>query len=108
MTLDPPLWFQLPMVILAAWRAAVLLVYEGGPFGTFKRLRSFMDINHDLEGQPVSWPDHLPGSLFGCVWCLSFWTSLVLYGILWVAPPIVVVLGIWGAATYLEALRTRR
>lgn len=105
---DPPLWIQLPLVILASWRVAVLLVLEGGPWGVVRRLRNLMGFVHDDDGHPVSWPEHLPGSLFACVWCLSFWTTLALYGILWVAPYVVVVVGTWGAATYLEAVRNRR
>ena len=106
--LDPPIWLQLPLVALAAWRLAVLLVLEGGPGGIFRRLRSLVGIEHDDGGAPTSWPEHLPGSLFTCVWCLSFWTTLLLYGILLVAPYVVVVLGTWGAATYLEAYRNGR
>jgi len=106
--LDPPVWLQLPLIVVAAWRVAVLLVLEGGPFAVFRRLRNLMGFEHDEAGQPVSWPDDLPGSLFACVWCLSFWTTLALYGILWVAPYVVVVLGTWGAATYLEAYRNGR
>ena len=105
---DPPVWIQLPMVVLAAWRVAVLLVLEAGPWDVFLRLRTLMGIGHDDSGAPSAWPEDPPGSLFVCVWCLSFWTTLVLYGILWVAPYVVVVLGTWGAATYLEAYRNGR
>ena len=106
--LDPPVWIQLPMVVLAAWRVAVLLIWEGGPGGIFRWVRTRMGIQHDEGGAPTTWPDGFPASLFTCVWCLSFWTTLLLYGILWAAPYVVVVLGTWGAATYLEAYRNGR
>lgn len=104
--LDPPAWIQLLMIFFGAWRLAILFVLEGGPGGIIRRLRDLMGFTHDDEGVVMSWPDHLPGSVFACIWCLTFWTTLVLYGILWVAPPVVMVLGTWGVATYLEAVRT--
>ena len=103
--LDPPQWIQLLMVFFGAWRVSILLVLEGGPGGVVRWLRSLMGILHDDDGVAFSYPTHLPGSLFACVWCLSFWTTLALYGILWVAPIVVMVIGTWGVATYLEALR---
>lgn len=92
---------------LATWRLTALLVYESGPFGIFVRLRERLGIVHDDDGHPASWPDGGLGRLFTCVWCLSFWTALAVCGILWVEPYVVMVLGVWGAATFMEALRNR-
>ena len=105
---DPPIWAQLVLTILAVWRLTVLLAMEGGPFGIFRWFRGLMGIGHDDGGEPISWPEHPPGSLFACTWCLSFWTTLLVYGILVVAPGVVTALGTWGAVTYLEVLRSRR
>ncbi len=104
--LDPPAWVAFPMVLFASWRLAVFLVLEGGPGGIVRWSRERMGIQHADDGTAISWPDRFPGSAFTCVWCLSLWTTLVVYGILWVAPGVVMVLGTWGVATYLEAMRT--
>jgi len=93
---------------LAAWRLAALLVYEAGPWDIFRRLRERIGIQHDDSGQPASWPDGGLGRLFACVWCVSFWTTLVVCVILWVESYVVMVLAVWGAATLLEAFRDRR
>ncbi len=105
--LDPPIYLQAVAVVAGAWRLAVLLVFEAGPFGVFTWLRARIGIDHDADGVPTSWPDGTVAKLFGCVWCMSFWTTLVVYAILWAAPYVVVIFGTWAAATYLEALRPR-
>lgn len=100
-----PEWVMWAALPLGAWRLAILLSQEGGPFGMFRRIRTSMGFQHDENGFVASWPNRFPATLFSCIWCLSFWTTLVLCLILVLAPWVVVVLGAWGAATYLEAKR---
>ena len=99
---------ELVAASLATWRLTALLVYDRGPFAIFLRLRERLGITHDDNGDPTSWPDGGLGRLFTCVWCLSFWTAPAVCGILWVEPYVVMVLAVWGAATFMEALRNRR
>ncbi len=98
---------ELAAMALASWRVAALLVHEAGPFGIVLRLRERLGITHDDSGRASSWPEDGVARLFTCVWCMSFWTTLSVYGILWVEPDVVMVLAVWGAATLLEALRER-
>lgn len=105
--LNPPIYLQVGAGALVAWRLAVLFAYEAGPFRLILKFRERLGYDHDDDGHVVSYRDDFPVSLLSCVWCLSFWTTLVVYGILWAAPYFVVVLGTWAAATYLEAIRPR-
>lgn len=105
--LHPPVYLQVGMGVAMAWRMAVLMIYEGGPFHIIAWARGLIGIQHDDDGRPTSYPDGAVAALFGCVWCMTLWTTLAVYGILWAAPYVVVVLGTWAAATYLEALRPR-
>ncbi|KKM62837.1 hypothetical protein LCGC14_1517600 [marine sediment metagenome] len=98
---------ELAAAAFATWRLTALLVYDRGPFGIFLRLRERLGIVHDDNGDAVSWPDGGLGRMFTCVWCLSFWTTLAVCVILWVEPYVVMVLAVWGVATFMEALRNR-
>jgi hypothetical protein len=106
----PELGFlELAAAGVASWRLAALLVYEGGPWRLILRLRGRLGIEHDDEDLPLhgpAWPDG--PRVFKCVWCMSFWTTLAVCLILWVAPYIVMALAVWGIATLLEAFRDRR
>lgn len=96
--------FELGVTALAAWRLAVLLVVERGPWGIVTRLRSLFGVGHDVDGDANSWPSGMPGSLFECVWCMSLWTAGALYGILLVRPEIVVGIAVWGLATAIDGV----
>ncbi len=100
----PETLFDLAVTALAAWRLAVLLVLERGPWEIITRLRSWMGVEHDNDGDPLTWPTRMPGALFGCVWCMTFWTAGVMYGILLVRPEVVIALGIWGLATAVDGV----
>lgn len=103
----PPQWIALIAAGLGGWRIGVLFVYEGGPFNVITWLRSYMGIAHDEDGNPYSWPEGLPGSLFRCVWCMFFWTVPLVYAILWAAPFLGILIAAWGVATYLDAVRPK-
>ncbi len=98
---------DLVAVSLAAWRVAVFGVEEGGPWSLMTRIRTLFGVYHDDDGIPISSPTSMPGSLFGCTWCLSAWTAVAFYGILLVEPRVVFVLAAWGAASFLDNLRVR-
>ncbi len=100
---DPPLVLQFFFGFLAAWRLAFALIFDAGPLGVFTKVRERVGIRHDDD----SWPDGFPASLFRCVLCMTFWTTPLVYAILWAAPPLVVLIATWAAASLVEALRTR-
>lgn len=75
---------QAILIGLAAWRIASLLVNEDGPFNVFGRLRGLLGLN-----TPGEITGFLP-TLFGCIWCISIWTALAMWG-LWELEPIAVV-----------------
>ncbi len=95
---------ELTATALAAWRLAVLLVVERGPWNVVTRLRSLAGVSHDEDGDGRSYPESMPGSLFGCVWCMSLWTGGAMYGILLVRPEVVVGIAVWGLATAIDGL----
>jgi hypothetical protein len=94
--------FDLVVAALAAWRIAVFLVVERGPFGLVTRLRALAGVEHDEDGDATVWPTRLPGALFGCVWCMTAWTAGAMYGILAIRPEVVVGLAIWGLASAID------
>lgn len=69
------------VLALATWRIAYLVQFERGPFAVFSRLRERLGIEHDEDGEPVSWPDSEPGRLVGCIRCGSVWTGVCLVGL---------------------------
>lgn len=98
---------ELVTVSLASWRVAFFGVNEVGPWSLMTRIRGLFGVDHDEDGVPVSVPTSMPGSIFGCTWCLSAWTASAFYGILLVEPRVVFVVAAWGAASYLDSLRVR-
>ena len=105
--MDPDPLLQVVAVALATWATAVTLIYKGGPGNVILLLRKRLGVVHDEDGAPAGIPDTWPGSVFGCVWCMSLWTTPVLYGILWAAPYVVVGIATWGAAMLLESFRPK-
>lgn len=85
---------ELVLVGIAAWRLALLLTEEDGPFAIFDRIREpFMPpLGEEIERGSL-------GKLFSCVYCMSFWTALLCYGLYQVEPQLVLFLAMWGVAT---------
>lgn len=82
---------------LAGWRIAHLLVEEEGPGLVFQRLREKVG----LKPGPVS--GFFP-RLFSCVYCLSVWTTSVMY-ILWlVEPEAVMIIASWAVAVMVHSV----
>lgn len=66
------------------WRIGRMLQYERGPLSVFTRLRLRLGVQHDEDGEPVSWPDTEAGRLVRCLDCGSVWVAVGLAGIyLW-------------------------
>lgn len=55
-------WYWFGLGVLAVWRVTHLLHVEHGPWGVFARVRAAA-------------PSLGLGDLFGCFYCLSFWTA---------------------------------
>lgn len=64
---------------LAGMRLALLLATEDGPFDLAARWRRL--IRADIPG-----PQTGLAKLFGCLWCLSVWTTIAWAGV-WYAEP---------------------
>ena len=84
----------------AAWRVAHLLVEEDGPFDIFEKLRQFAGVRSGLvEG---FWP-----KLFSCVWCMSVWVCVLVYGLLLLEQTIVMILAAMAIAALLQKFSDR-
>lgn len=82
------------MIILASgsWRLARFLYWDRGPFATFAHLRHLFGVEHDEDGNPVSWPDTEIGRILRCLHCLSVYIGLIVASLyLWQATPILLV-----------------
>lgn len=97
-----PSLIELASMALAAWRVAVFLVRESGPWRIVRRVREWSGIDHDIEGRPLPYLGGMPGSLFSCVWCMSFWTAIIVYVVGIYAEIVIVVLALWGLAALIE------
>lgn len=86
---------QALLIGLAAWRLAALVAYERGPYDVFLRFRELLGYTHAENGEPETWPGGWR-EVFSCVWCLSIWTAVFMWG-LWELEPLLVV--IWAGAT---------
>ena len=100
----PETFFGITVIALAAWRIAVLLVLERGPWEIVTRVRSVVGVEHDSDGDPTTWPTRMPGALFGCVWCMMFWTTAAMYGVFLLRTEIVVGIAMWGLATAIDGV----
>lgn len=69
------------VLALATWRIAYVLQFERGPFAVFARARALLGVEHDEDGQPVSWPEGEAGRLVGCIRCGSVWIGVCLAGL---------------------------
>ncbi len=105
--LDPPVLLQWAVGFLASWRLAFLVVYEDGPWRVFARLRDRVASPEYHDGRLISVSDGFLPKVLSCVLCMTFWTTPLVYAILWTVPPLAVLIGTWGAASYLETLRPK-
>ena len=86
---------------LAVTRLSLLFVEEDGPYGIFQKLRDrfgivqFKDANDNILGQIVeNGYDNILGSILDCKWCFSIWSSVILYLIYIIFPPLFLIITI--------------
>lgn len=104
---DPSPWLQWVLGVFTSWRLGFLVVYEDGPWGVFVKLRVRIVKPQYHDGRLISTADGMLPGLLSCVLCMTFWTTPVVYAILWAAPWVIVLLATWAAASYLETLRPK-
>lgn len=75
-----PDWLWVVVAVLAAWRITSVLNQERIGY-LFRRLFGF-----EIMGEEEAMPDTFFGHLIACFWCLSFWVSVVVVGLLLVFP----------------------
>ena len=63
-------------LVLAIWRVSSFLYDEDGPWHVFYKLREKIGIQHDEEGVPVAYPEHLQP--LECFWCLTLLVAFAL------------------------------
>ena len=80
------------IMALACWRLSALISYECGPWDVFKRLRSRFGIQHLSDDcEPTTLGSGFMAQLFGCVWCLSVWFAIMIYGFWLIWPGITII-----------------
>ncbi len=93
------------LVGLAAWRVSALLSYERGPFALLERLRQAVRLEDEPDGSlPNGWGPSFRLEVeeaLSCVWCLSPWAAVLLWGV-WAVSPAVV--GVAAAAAVVVAV----
>jgi hypothetical protein len=82
------------VLALATARLARMLTGERGIYGAFARLRRLFGIEHDEDGEPVSWPDTEAGRLLRCPLCCSVWVGAGMVGLYLWAPGITVIVAL--------------
>lgn len=99
-----PSFVGLLVIIIGGWRLSWFLMRDGGPFGLMVDIRERMGMSHTLDNIPLPYFGGFPGTLFICMWCMSFWTSIVVF-LIWAAfPPAAGVLAGWGGACIVESV----
>lgn len=101
---EVPTKIELMIMALAAWRLAVFLVRESGPWRIVRRVREWSGIDHDMEGHPLPYLGGMPGSLFSCVWCMSFWTAIMMHAVAIWADLVVTSFALWGLVAVIETV----
>lgn len=62
---------------LASWRVANFLVMEDGPYDISGKFRHFIGVRY-AEHNAIPFGTNIVAQAFTCVWCLSFWVSLLM------------------------------
>ena len=96
---------ELLILVLATWRLASMFVSEDGPFDVFRRIRSLFGVTHHDDGSVAQIPDRTLAKLFTCMWCMSVWMAAAVYGLWFLAPVIVWILGLSGGVIIVERVR---
>lgn len=86
---------------LATWRISSLLVHERGPYNVFVHLRNAVGVEHDVDLVPER-ANNVVAEIFSCVWCMSIWVGLALWGVWEIEPKVVYVIAILAIAPIVE------
>src|SRR3990172_7873741 len=98
---------QAILVGLSAWRISALFSYERGPLDIFMRFRQALGVEHKSTGEPIAWPDGVVTNMLSCVWCISIWAALALWGIWQWQPTAVIILAASSVAISIEQWNRR-
>ncbi len=105
--LNTPSTIEFGIMAIATWRVAFFLVYEGGPANIVQHIREWLGIDHSPDGTPLPYLGGGLGSLFSCVWCMSFWQAIMIVAVWVYAPYVVIGLALWGMAAVVETILGR-
>lgn len=97
------------MLGIAAWRLAYMLVYEDGPRDILRWLRRRVGVS-DAPMVQVGEPEvraPVLAEVFSCIWCMTFWTALLMGLVWWIFPAIIVIFAIAGAAIVVHSALMR-
>lgn len=95
--------FSFLIIALATWRLTRMLVDDDGPWHIFTRLRESVGIEHDDDGFHSKVPDTSIAQLFDCPFCMSVWTAALCLALWSIAQPLVLIMGLSGAANLIES-----
>lgn len=90
------------LIGLAAYRLAMFLVEEDGPFAIFAKFREFARPKHDLT------TEKLKLELFfalQCIWCTSVWMTFLAAGLWFLEPWIIRILAAMSVTILITKLR---
>ena len=99
-----PSFTSLVVWALASWRVSWFLMRDGGPFGIMMEIRERLGFSHTVEGIPLPYFGGFPGTLFACMWCMSFWTSILVFVVWALFPPVAFILAAWAGACVVESV----
>lgn len=85
------LLFKAFLLGLAGWRIGHMLVEEDGPALLFQRLREWAGVKPGLVS------GFLP-TLFNCIYCMSVWTTSLMWLVWLVCPEAVMLVAAWAVA----------
>jgi len=96
---------------LALWATSYILVFEDGPWGLLKKLRSFVGVYYTVATATkasVRQAETMVGKLFNCPICLSVWLCVPMYIVLLYFPWVIYALGGVGLIiTLMEFMHSR-
>lgn len=102
--LATPNLIDIILLSFGTWRVSQALVFETGPFNLFRAVRELLGFEYAEDGFVVVIPETFPGSVFSCVWCMSFWIAFPALTIFYVSPIVVTFLGLWGLASAIASV----
>lgn len=96
---------ELAIIGLGAWRLALLLTAESGPFEVFERWRRLVRV--PARGEEVEGRLGVLATLFTCLYCMTAWTAAAMWAVYEVEPRLALMLAGWGLALALGLVLNR-